>query len=59
MHTTGEINVEYDVIAVNQGLAHENQLRFDECGITAFNIMGAIGKILLITSLVSTNALLL
>jgi hydrogenase nickel incorporation protein HypB len=44
MHTTGEINIGYDVLAVNKELAHENRRRLDEYGITAFNIMGAIGS---------------
>ena len=44
MHTTGEIDVGYDVLAANQELARENRHCLDECGITAFNIMGAIGS---------------
>ena len=59
MHTIGEIDVGYDVLAANQELARENRHCLDECGITAFNIMGAIGsgKTLLITGLASTNEL--
>ena len=44
MHTTGEIDVEYDVLAANHQLALRNRRRLDESGITAFNIMGAIGS---------------
>ena len=55
--TTGEIDVKYDVLEVNRELAQGNRHRFDERDVTAFNIMGAIGKTLLITSLVSTSVL--
>ena len=44
MHTTGEIDVKYDVLEVNRELAQGNRHCLDECGITAFNIMGAIGS---------------
>ena len=44
MHTTGEIDVGYDVLEVNRELAHENRHRLDEHGVTGFNIMGAIGS---------------
>jgi len=44
MHTTLEIDVGYDVLTANQELAHGNRHRLDEHGVTAFNIMGAIGS---------------
>lgn len=44
MHTTGEINIGYDVLAVNKEIAMENLRMLDGHGITAFNIMGAIGS---------------
>ncbi len=43
MHTT-EIPIGYDVLAVNAELARRNRNALDKFGITAFNIMGAIGS---------------
>lgn len=43
MHTT-EVPIGYDVLAVNAGLARSNRSNLDKHGITAFNIMGAIGS---------------
>ncbi|MDW7726646.1 MAG: hydrogenase nickel incorporation protein HypB [Candidatus Methanoperedens sp.] len=44
MHTTREINVGYDILKANRELAGKNRALLDESGITAFNIMGAIGS---------------
>ncbi len=44
MHTTEEISIGYDVLAVNAKLAQNNRKKLDRHGITAFNIMGAIGS---------------
>ncbi len=43
MHTT-EVPIGYDVLAVNAELARQNRNDLDKFGITAFNIMGAIGS---------------
>ena len=43
MHTT-EVPMGYDVLAVNAELARRNRNALDKFGITAFNIMGAIGS---------------
>lgn len=43
MHTV-EVSIGYDVLAVNAELAHRNRDKLDKSGITAFNIMGAIGS---------------
>lgn len=43
MHTV-EVPVGYDVLAVNAGLARRNRDKLDKQGVTAFNIMGAIGS---------------
>src|SRR3972149_6381623 len=43
MHTT-EVPGGYDVLAVNAELAQRNRNALDKFGITAFNIMGAIGS---------------
>ncbi len=43
MHTT-EVPIGYDVLAVNAELARRNQNNLDKYGVTAFNIMGAIGS---------------
>ncbi|MDP2766027.1 MAG: hydrogenase nickel incorporation protein HypB [Candidatus Methanoperedens sp.] len=43
MHTT-EVPIGYDVLAVNAELARRNRNDLDKFGITAFNIMGAIGS---------------
>ncbi len=44
MHTTGEITIDYDVLKENAKLARSNRITLDKFGITAFNIMGAIGS---------------
>ncbi len=44
MHTTEEIPIGYDVLAANAELARSNRSNLDKSGITAFNIMGAIGS---------------
>lgn len=44
MHTTGEITIDYDVLKENAKLARSNRTTLDKFGITAFNIMGAIGS---------------
>ncbi len=51
-----EIEAEIDLLALNKKLARENRQFFRENGITAFNIMGAIGsgKTLLIEKTVET-----
>jgi hydrogenase nickel incorporation protein HypB len=43
MHTT-EVPIGYDVLAVNSELARRNRDALEKHGITAFNIMGAIGS---------------
>ncbi len=43
MHTT-EISVDYDVIEANAEIARNNRGILDRHGVTAFNIMGAIGS---------------
>ncbi len=43
MHTI-EVPIGYDVLAVNSELARQNRKTLDKHGITAFNIMGAIGS---------------
>lgn len=43
MHTT-EIHVDYDVLKANRELALANRTMIERSGITAFNIMGAIGS---------------
>jgi len=43
MHTT-EVPIGYDVLAVNAELARRNRNALEKFGITAFNIMGAIGS---------------
>ncbi len=44
MHTTEEISLEYDILKENTKIAHRNRNILDRYGITAFNIMGAIGS---------------
>lgn len=44
MHTTEEVSIGYDVLAVNAKLAQNNRKKLERYGITAFNIMGAIGS---------------
>lgn len=44
MHTTEEVTVGYDVLGANTKLARKNRDVLDRYGITAFNIMGAIGS---------------
>lgn len=43
MHTT-EIPIGYDVLAANSELARSNRQKLEKHGVTAFNIMGAIGS---------------
>ncbi len=43
MHTT-EVSLDYDVLEVNAKIARNNRNNLDRHGITAFNIMGAIGS---------------
>ncbi len=43
MHTI-EVPIGYDVLAVNSELALQNRKNMEKHGITAFNIMGAIGS---------------
>ncbi len=43
MHTT-EISLDYDVLGVNAEIARNNRDTLEKHGITAFNIMGAIGS---------------
>ena len=43
MHTT-EISLDYDVLSVNAEIARNNRNTLEKHGITAFNIMGAIGS---------------
>ena len=43
MHTT-EISLDYDVLGVNTEIARNNRNTLEKHGITAFNIMGAIGS---------------
>ncbi len=44
MHTTEEIALGYDVLKVNAGIARRNREMLERYGVTAFNIMGAIGS---------------
>ena len=44
MHTTENISIGYDVLEANKKLARNNQNELEKFGITAFNIMGAIGS---------------
>ncbi len=44
MHTTEEVPIEYDVLRENAEVAHKNRIILEKHGITAFNIMGAIGS---------------
>ncbi len=43
MHTT-EVSIEYDVLEENREIARKNRKNLEKFGITAFNIMGAIGS---------------
>lgn len=43
MHTT-EVSIEYDILKENSEIAHANCKNLEKFGITAFNIMGAIGS---------------
>src|SRR3989304_4251123 len=43
MHTT-EVSIDYDILRVNADIARNNKELLDSHGITAFNIMGAIGS---------------
>jgi hydrogenase nickel incorporation protein HypB len=44
MHTTEEIEVRIDVLEVNNEIARKTRSKLDHFGVTAFNIMGAIGS---------------
>jgi hydrogenase nickel incorporation protein HypB len=44
MHTTEDISIGYDVLEANKKLARNNRITLEKFGITAFNIMGAIGS---------------
>jgi len=44
MHITEEVSIGYDVLAANAKLARNNRITLEKFGITAFNIMGAIGS---------------
>ncbi|MCE8423630.1 MAG: hydrogenase nickel incorporation protein HypB [Candidatus Methanoperedens sp.] len=44
MHSTEEISVNYDVLGANTEIARKSRKELTEHGITAFNIMGAIGS---------------
>jgi len=44
MHTTEDVTIGYDILDANRKLARKNRKNLDEFGITAFNIMGAIGS---------------
>jgi len=44
MHTTEDISIGYDVLEANKKLARNNRITLEKYGITAFNIMGAIGS---------------
>jgi hydrogenase nickel incorporation protein HypB len=43
MHTT-EVSIEYDILKENSEIARKNRKNLEKFGITAFNIMGAIGS---------------
>jgi hydrogenase nickel incorporation protein HypB len=44
MHTTEDISIGYDVLEANKKLARNNRTTLEKYGVTAFNIMGAIGS---------------
>ncbi len=44
MHITEDVSIGYDVLAANAKLARNNRITLEKFGITAFNIMGAIGS---------------
>ncbi len=44
MHTTADVTIGYDILDANRKLARKNRKNLDKFGITAFNIMGAIGS---------------
>ncbi len=44
MHTTEEVTIGYDVLKVNSEIARRNNDMLKRHGVTAFNIMGAIGS---------------
>ncbi len=44
MHTMEEISLEYDILIENKEIARKNRSNLEKKGITAFNIMGAIGS---------------
>jgi hydrogenase nickel incorporation protein HypB len=43
MHTT-EVSIEYDILKENTEIARKNRKLLEKNGVTAFNIMGAIGS---------------
>ena len=44
MHTIEEVAIGYDVLKENAGIARRNREMLERYGVTAFNIMGAIGS---------------
>jgi hydrogenase nickel incorporation protein HypB len=44
MHTIGDVSIDYDVLGENSRIASQNRAHLSRHGITAFNIMGAIGS---------------
>jgi hydrogenase nickel incorporation protein HypB len=44
MHTTEEVTIGYDVLKMNSRIARRNRNTLERHGVTAFNIMGAIGS---------------
>ncbi|VVB89186.1 putative hydrogenase nickel incorporation protein HypB [uncultured archaeon] len=44
MHKIAEVPIDYDVLEANTEIARKNRNNLDSYGITAFNIMGAIGS---------------
>jgi len=58
MHSTEEVTIGYDVLKVNSRIARRNLDTLERHGVTAFNIMGAIGsgKTLLIEKTIRNSA---
>jgi len=44
MHSTEEVAIGYDVLKMNSRIASRNRYTLERHGVTAFNIMGAIGS---------------
>ena len=42
--TTEDISIGYDVLEANKKLANNNRTTLEKYGVTAYNIMGAIGS---------------